>query len=65
MTKPEYYSIRGERDFLHRYFIKCGGSRIPLQLFNFTLSKWLVMKGMNPQQGREQILKDLDQKFAQ
>lgn len=64
ISRAEYLSIRGEHDFLYRYFIKCGGMKVAPQLFKTALAKWLAMKGMRPQQGIQQILKDLDQKFG-
>jgi|TARA_R110000772_G_scaffold59348_6_gene134392 hypothetical protein len=38
--------------------------KVAPQLFKTVLIKWLAMKGVHPQQGIQQILKDLDQKFG-
>lgn len=64
ISRSEYYSIRGEQDFLYRYFIKCGGMQTSQQLFKTTLARWIKSFGLHPQQGVDQIIKFLDQKFA-
>ena len=64
MTKAEYLSIRGERDFLYRYFLKCGGMQTSSQMFNNALARWLQAFGLNPYQGMDIIIVFLDKKFA-
>lgn len=64
ISKVEYLSIRGERDFLYRYFLKCGGKRIAPQIFNTVLARWIRAKGVDPRQGAQIIMKFLDQKFV-
>lgn len=65
MTKSEYKSIRGEKDFLFRYYKKMNGSIPTDNQFATFLSMWLLnFVGVHPQQGIPQIVKFLDEKFG-
>jgi len=63
MDKITYKSIRGERDFLCRYFVKESGMNIDCNTFSNLLGMWLMAMGMHSQQGKEMILNFLDKKF--
>lgn len=64
MDRIQYMAIRGERDFLYRYFIGCGGDKIGEQQFNQLLPAWLMQMGVHPNVGVQQIVNYLDNKFA-
>ena len=64
MSRMEYLSIRGEQDFLYRYFLKCGGQHIAPQIFKTALARWLKSYNIPTQQGINQIVHYLDKKFA-
>jgi len=64
MTKTEFKSIRGEKDFLLRYFNKEANTNLDIQTFSNLLSIWIMTIGIHPQQGIELILNYLDKKFA-
>lgn len=65
MTKDEYKSIRGERDFLFRFYRKSGGTITNDQQFSMFLNLWLMnFVRVHPQQGIPQIVNFLDQKFG-
>lgn len=64
MDRIQYKAIRGERDFLYRYFVKMGGKPIGDQQFSQLLSFWLLSMGIPPQQGIPIIVNFLDKKFA-
>lgn len=63
MDSIRYKAIRGERDFLFRYFIAMGGKRIPYRTFSQLLPQWLVTRGLDPQKGLQQIVLDLDKRY--
>ena len=65
MTRSEYLSIRGEKDFLFRYFIKEGGKAPNYPVFASQLATWLMLNGQDPHRGFLQIVDFLDKKFAQ
>jgi hypothetical protein len=65
MTKSEYKAIRGERDFLFRFYKKMGGVIPNDQQFSMFLNLWLLNTvGIHPQKGIPQIVKFLDNKFG-
>lgn len=65
IDRNEYMAIRGEQDFLYRYFIKCGGENIGHQAFYVHLNRWLARdKGQNVRIGQAKIVNFLDIKFG-
>lgn len=63
MDKTTYKSIRGEKDFLCRYFNKESGMNLNSQTFATYLSMWIMSMGTHPQQGINMILNFLDEKY--
>jgi hypothetical protein len=63
MTKTEYQSIRGEKDFLCRYFNKMSKNNLDNRMFSSLLAMWLMQIGVHPQQGIEIIVNFLDKKY--
>ena len=64
MTKTEFKSIRGEKDFLLRYFNKESKMNLDINTFSNYLTIWIINMGLHPQQGVELILNYLDKKYA-
>lgn len=64
MDKIQYKAIRGERDFLYRYFVKMGGKPIGDRQFSQFIAFWLLSQGIQPEQGIPQIVNFLDKKFV-
>ncbi len=67
MTETAYKAIRGEKDFLFRYFTSESKLSQPLhpQMFEQYLDVWLmVVVGIPANQGKQQILNFLDKKFG-
>jgi hypothetical protein len=65
MEKSEYMVIRGERDFLYRYFKNCGGMDVGEQSFYVSLNAWLSSSmRQNPRIGQAKIVNFLDIKFG-
>jgi hypothetical protein len=65
MTKTEFQSIRGESDFLCRYFNKVSNSNLDNRTFSTLLSMWLMHMGLHPQEGLQIILNFLDKKHQE
>lgn len=65
ISRQEYMSIRGEYNFLYRYFLKSGGFHMAEQQFYVLLNDWIIMQGINHRQGQSQITNFLDKKFGQ
>ena len=63
MTKTEYQSIRGEQDFLCRYFNKMSKNNLDNRVFSTMLTMWIMQIGLHPQQGVQQILNFLDKRY--
>lgn len=63
MTKTEYQSIRGEQDFLCRYFNKMSKNNLDNRMFSALLAMWLMQNSVHPQQGIEIIVNFLDKKY--
>lgn len=57
-------SIRGEYNFLYRYFIKCGGSNVGEQMFYVLLNDWMQSLSIDHRRGQTVIVKFLDKKFG-
>lgn len=65
MTKKEYRSIRGEKDFLFRYYKKEGGVVQSEQQFSMFLNMWLMqVVGIHPKNSIPTIVDFLDKKFG-
>jgi len=64
MDRIQYMAIRGERDFLYRYFLACGGKSAGEHQFNQLLPIWIMSMGIEPGFGISQIVNFLDNKFA-
>lgn len=63
MDDTRYKSIRGERDFLFRYFTLETNFNTPPQSFDQLLGVWLTaFVGVHPQQGIQTIISFLDKK---
>jgi hypothetical protein len=65
ISKQEYFAIRGEYNFLYRYFLKAGGVNVGEQSFYVLLNDWMEMQGINHRKGQMMITKFLDRKFGQ
>lgn len=64
ISKQEYMAIRGEYNFLYRYFIKSGGVNTGEQMFYTLLNDWMQSKGIDHRRGQTTIVRFLDRKFG-
>lgn len=62
MDNTRYKSIRGEGDFLYRYFTIEANQEYPKPFFDQMLGIWLMSMHIHPQQGMLEIVKFLDEK---